>query len=115
MLLAIFVIALVSAMTIGILKRLTVRAKVVEAIVTSERLAYLEEAGLAHATAQLKRIPGFSGRLRWNGTRSGLPDSHLRPRYDVRVQRSGTDFIVTCVTSCNGQTRTSTRTIKGTP
>ena len=115
MLLAIFVIALVSAMTIGILKRLTVRARVVEAIVTSERLAYLEEAGLAHATAQLKHTPGFSGRLRWSGARSSLPDSHLRPRYDIRVQSSGTDSIVTCVTSCNGQTRTSTRIIRGTP
>lgn len=115
MLLAVFVIALVSAMTIGILKRLTVRARVVEAIVTSERLAYLEEAGLAHATAQLRQNPGFSGRLRWSGSRSRLPDANLRPRYDVRVQTSGADSVVTCVTWCNGQTRTTTRTIKGTP
>lgn len=115
MLLAIFVIALVSAMTVGILKRLTVRAKVIEAIVTSERLTCLEEAGLAHVKAQLKQTPGYSGRLRWNGVRSGLPDSHLKPGYDVRVQTSGSDSVITCVVFCSGQTRTSTRTIRATP
>lgn len=113
-LLAIFVIALVSAMTMGILKRLTVRAQAAHATVASERLFYLEEAAFADAAARLKHNPGFSGRLRWNNNRSGLPDSHLRQSYIVTVQAgTGGDSLVLCEVSMDGITRTSTRTLSG--
>lgn len=86
--------ALLSVLLIGMIKSLTFQTSAIAAAETSDRAAYLADAGVEHAIEVLQRDRGWTGTLTWDDRHLQIPDRSNVGRYVVHIRHDSTGQIL---------------------